>query len=166
MTFAVTGRHQATLESLSKAVFVYKSLKRLQDRQGAFVCPVWAFISPLYFLEPPQDPAGLACQRVPPGQLAGTAEERQRRAGGDAALREPAGPRHDHRNISGKRREQLVPHLLRLVMGWMGTLIEKTGAGGWKGGGGVYLLCRQRVYGVFIIVGGLDASWHGAQICN
>lgn len=152
-----------------KAVFVYESLKWLQDHQGAFVCPVCAFISPSVistrFIEPPQDPAGLACQRFPPGELAGTGEERQRRSGWDAALREPAGPRHDHRYTSGKRQEQLVPHLLHLVMGCVGTLIENTEEGEWRGG--VFTSCVVKgSTGVFIIVGGLDASWHRAQICN
>lgn len=42
-----------------------------------------------------------------------------------------------------------------------GTLIEKTGEGGCEGG--VFTSCAiNGTTGVFIIVGGWDASWHGA----
>lgn len=113
------------------------------------------------FIQPPQDPAGLACQHLPPGELAGTAEGRQWWSGRDAALREPAGPCDDRRYISGKRWEQVVRRPLPAVTGCVGILIEKTGEGG------VFTSSIiSGTTGVLIIVGGWDASWHWAQICN
>lgn len=105
------------------------------------------------FIRPPQDPAGLACQHLPPGKLAGTAEGQQRGFGRDAALREPAEPWDDRRYISGKRREQVVRRPLHALTSCVGILIEK------RGEGGVFTSSViSGTAGVLIIVGGWDAS--------
>lgn len=113
-----------------------------------------------YFIQPPQDPEGLACQHLPPGELAGTAEGRQQ-GSGQNALWEPAGPCDDRRYISGKRREQVVRRPLRAITSCVGILIEKTGEGEVFTSSVI-----SGTAGVLIIVGRWDAGWHWAQICN
>lgn len=55
----------------------------------------------------------------------------------------------------------MVRRPLRVFTSCMGILIEKTGEGGVFTSSIV-----SGTAGVLIIVGGWDASWHGAQICN